>query len=116
MESLKKKMKKRLHDLLKQEDLKSSNKLIYSLRLNGEYQSKKRRIFSKIFKLDENNRCGFTMAKPRPIGTFKKEPQASMEILTKSLENFDPNAEVGKIFVVDIEFAAYDDPVKKDVQ
>ena len=39
-----------------------------------------------------------------------------MEILTKSLENFDPNAEVGKIFVVDIEFAAYDDPVKKDVQ
>ena len=36
-----------------------------------------------------------------------------MEILTKSLENFDANAEVGEIFVVDIEFATYEDPKKK---
>ena len=56
------------------------------------------------------------MTKPLPIGTFKIEPQVSMEILTKSLENFDENAEVGEIFVVDIEFATYDDPKKKDVQ
>ena len=48
-----------------------------------------------------------------PLEPLKKEPQASMEILTKSLKNFDPNAEVGEIFVVDIEFTAYDDLKKK---
>ena len=53
------------------------------------------------------------MTKPLLIGTFKKEPQVSMEILTKSLENFDAIAEVGEIFVVDIELATYDDPKKK---
>ena len=111
--SEKKKLNKRLYDLFKQEDLKSSNKHIYSLRLNGEDQSKKRKVFSKIFKLDVNNQYTFAMTNPLPIETFKKEPQASIEILTKSHENFNPNAEVGETFVVDIEFAAYDDPKKR---
>ena len=35
-----------------------------------------------------------------------------MEILNEAIENFDPNAKVGKIFVVDIEFDVYDDPRK----
>ena len=108
-----KKLNKRLYDLFKQEDLKSSNKPIYSLRLDTEDQSKKRRVFSKIFKLYENNQYGFAIRKPLPIGTFKKKPRASMEILTKSLRNFDPNIEVREISVVDIEFAAYDDPKKR---
>ena len=73
--------------------------------MDGEDQIKKRRVFPKIFKLDENNQYGFAMKNPLPIGTFKKEPQASMEILTKSLENFHPNAEVGEIFLLDIGFA-----------
>ena len=103
--SRKKKLNKRLYDLFKQEYLKSSNKPIYSLWLDhGEDQSEKRRVFSKIFKLDENNQYGFAMTTPLPIGTFKKETQASMKVLTKSLENFDPNADEGEIFVVDIVF------------
>ena len=80
--------------------------------MDGENQIKKGRVFPKIFKLDENNQYGFAMKNPLPIGTFKKEPQASMEILNKSLENFDPNAEVGEIFLLDIGFAGYNDPKK----
>ena len=102
-----------MYDLFKQEDLKNSNKPIYNLRLNGKDQSKKRKVFSKIFKLDVNNQNAFAMTNPLPIETFKKEPQASIEILTKSHENFDPNVEVGETFVVDIEFAVYDDPKKR---
>lgn len=36
-----------------------------------------------------------------------------MDILRKSVENFDSNAKIDKIFVVDIEFDAYDYPRKK---
>ena len=97
---------------LKKEDLKSSNKPIYKIHLDEEQERKGRRVFSKIFKLDENNQYGFAMTKPLPIGTFKREKEVNMEILNDAIENFDPSAKVGKILVVDIEFDAYDDPRK----
>ena len=56
-----KKLQQKLHDSFKQEDLNSFNKPIYNIRLDGEDQSKKRRLFSKIFTLDENNQYGFAM-------------------------------------------------------
>ena len=67
-------------------------------------------VFSKIFKLDENNEYRFAMTKPLPIGIFKKEPSVSMD---KSIGNFDPNAKIGEIFAVDIEFDSFDDPQKR---
>ena len=70
-------------------------------------------MFSKIFKIDENNQYGSAMTKPRPIGIFKEEPSVSIDILNKSIKNFHPNAKIGEIFVVDIEFDAYDNPRKK---
>ena len=109
----KKRLNQLLYDLFKQEDLNSFNKAIYSLRLDGETEVKKRRMFSKIFQLDENNQYGFAMTKPFPNGIFKKEPSVTMDILNKSIENFDPNAEIGEIFVVDVEFDAHDDSRKK---
>ena len=108
----KKKLNKELYNLLKKEALKSSNKPIYKIRLDGEQESKGRRVFSKIFKLVENNQYRFAMTNPLPIGTFKREKEANIEILNEAIENFDPNAKVGKIFVVDIEFDVYDDPRK----
>ena len=99
--------------MFKKEDLKSSNKPIYKIRLDEEQESKGRRIFSKIFKLDENNQHGFAMTKPLPTGTFESEKEANMEILNEAIENFDPKAKVGKIFVVDIdEFHVCNDPRK----
>ena len=61
MKKLKKKLQQKLHYSFKQEDLNSFNKPIYNIRLDGEDQSKKRRLFSKIFTLDENNQYGFAM-------------------------------------------------------
>ena len=99
--------------MFKKEDLKSSNKPIYKILLDEEQESKGRRIFSKIFKLDENNQHGFAMTKPLPTGTFESEKEANMEILNEAIENFEPNAKVGKIFVVDIdEFHVCNDPRK----
>ena len=108
-----KKLNERLYELFKQEDLKSCNKAICSLRLDGEEVSNKRRVFSKIFKLDENTQNGFTMKKPLPIGTFKKKAHVNMDISFNSIENFDPNAKASEIFVVDIEFNAYNDSSPK---
>ena len=56
------------------------------------------------------------MTKPLPIGIFKKESSVSIDTLNKSIENFDPNAKIGELFVADIEFDAYDDPREKNVQ
>ena len=103
----------RLYELWKGEDLRTKNKPSHNICLDGEEKSCKRRIFSKIFKLNENNQYGFAMTKPLPIGIFKKEAYVDMEVLNKSIANFDPNAKIGEIFVVDIEFNACNDPKKK---
>ena len=65
-----KKLMQELYDWWKNETLASCHKPIYSPGLNGEESPKKRRVFSKIFKLDENNQYGFAMTKPLPIGIF----------------------------------------------
>ena len=103
----------KLYSLWKEEDLKSCDKPIYNVRLDGEESSKKRRVFSEVFKLDENNQYGFAMTKPLPIGIFKKHSDPNMETLENSLKNFDPNAKIGGGFVVDIQFDAYDDSRKR---
>ena len=108
-----KKLMDKLYSLWKEEDLKSCHKPIYNVRLDGEESGRKRRVFSKVFNLDENNQYGFAMTKPLPISVFKKQSDRNMETLENSLENFDPNAKIGEVFVVDIQFDAYDDPPKR---
>ena len=103
----------RLHKLWKGQDFKTENKPIYNICLNREEKSSKRRIFSKIFKLYKNNQHGFAMMKPLPNSIFKKEEHVDIEILNASIANFDLNAKIGEIFVVDIEFNTYNDPRKK---
>ena len=61
-----------LIDLCKNEDRNNPHKVIFNLRLDGEEQSQPSRVFSKIFKLDENNQYSFSMTKSLPIGIFKK--------------------------------------------
>ena len=102
-----------LYKLWKGEDLGTKNEPIYNICLDGEEKSCKRKIFSKIFKLDKNYQYGFAMTKPLPISIFKKEAYLDMEILNKSIANFDPSAKIRDIFVVDIEFNAYNNPKKK---
>ena len=53
------------------------------------------------------------MTKPLPNSISKKEEHVDIEILNASIANFDLNAKIGEIFVVDIEFNTYNDPRKK---
>ena len=46
----------------KRDDLK----VVYSLKLDGEKKFSKKRIISKILKLDENNQYGYAMTRPMP--------------------------------------------------
>ena len=73
----------------------------------------KKAFFPKISKLNENNQYGFAMTKPLPIVIFKNEAHVDTEILNNSIKNFDPNAKIGEIFIVNIEFTAYYDARKK---
>ena len=104
----------KLINLRNEENKKSDHKLIYKIQIDREEMSKQRRVFSKIFKLDENNQYGFAMRKPLPIGIFKKKPSVTLELMNKTVKNCDLlKDKIGHIFVVDIEFVDFNDPVKK---
>ena len=92
--------------------MNSFNKPIYNVPLDGEDQSKKRRVFSKLFTLDENSQYGFAMTRPLLIGIFKKEAHVNMDILNNSIKNFDPNAKISEIFIIISGFTAYCDARK----
>ena len=57
----------------KRDDLK----VIYSIRLDDEKKFSKKRIISKIVKLDENNQYGYAMTKPMPTGCIKENNSPS---------------------------------------
>ena len=50
-------------------------KVVYNLRINNE--KVKKRVITKIPKLDENNQYGMTMAKPLPNGCIKDDKDIS---------------------------------------
>ena len=56
----------------------------------GNRRARRGEFLIKIFKLDENNQYRLAKAKALPIGTFKREKKANMEISNKAIENFDP--------------------------
>ena len=78
-----------------------------------EEQSQPCRVFSKIFKLDENNQYGYSMIKPLPIGIFKKKPFVDLDILNKAVHDFDPNTKIGHVFEVDIHFQEFNNPKRR---
>ena len=87
---------------MKNEDRNNADKVIFNLRLDREERSQPCRVFSKIFKLDENNQYGFVMTKPQPVWTFKKKTFFNLNILNKVVNDFDPSNKIGHIFVVNI--------------
>ena len=54
-------------------DQKQELKTMYNLKIDEEKQ--KKRIVSKILKMDENNQYGNAMTKPLPYGCIKKEKE-----------------------------------------
>ena len=78
-------------------------KVVYNLKLDGK-KAQKKRVITKILKLDENNQYGNGMTKPLPIGCIKDGNDLSWETFNILLEKVDFEDEIGHLFVVDIMF------------
>ena len=84
----------------KRDDLK----VVYSLKLNNEKTFSKKRVISKIVKLDENNQYGYAMTKPMPTGCIKENNSPSWLKFNLLLETVTLEDKIGHLFIVDIEF------------
>ena len=78
-------------------------KVVYNLKLDGK-KAQKKRVITKILKLDENNQYGNGMTKPLPTGCIKDGNDLSWETFNILLEKVDFEDEIGHLFVVDIMF------------
>ena len=78
-------------------------KVVYNLKLDGK-KAQKKRVITKILKLDENNQYGNGMTKPLPTGCIKDDNDLSWETFNILLEKVDFEDEIGHLFVVDIMF------------
>ena len=84
----------------KRDDLK----IVYSLKFNNEKKFQKKRVISKILKLDENNQYGFAMTKPMPTGCIKENNSPSWLTFNLLLETVTLEDKIGHLFIVDIKF------------
>ena len=64
----------------------------------------KKKVVSKIFKLDENNQYGNGMTKPLPTGCIKNNSDFSWETFNFLLEKVDFEDKIGHLYIVDIKF------------
>ena len=78
-------------------------KIAFDLKINKNIKQKKR-VITKILKLDENNQYGHGMTKSLPTGCIKDNSDLSYLTLSKLLESFDIEHKKGHLYVVDIEF------------
>ena len=64
----------------------------------------KKRIITKILKLDENNQYGNGMTKPLLTGCIKDDPDVSWETFNFLLKKVDFEDTIGHLYIVDIKF------------
>ena len=67
-------------------------------------QKVKKRVITKILKLDENNQYGMAMTKPLPTGCIKDDKDISWKTLNFLLETVSLEDKIGHLHIVDIEF------------
>ena len=78
-------------------------KVVYNLKL-GKNKTQKKRVISKILKLDENKQYGNGMTKPLPTGCIKDDSDISWATFNFSMETVDFKDTIGHLYIVDIEF------------
>ena len=83
-------------------------RIIYNI--NGE----KKRVISKILKLDETNQYGHAMTKPLPTGSIKDNPDLSWRTFNFLIESVSLEDKKGHLYIVDIEFD-YKNASKKQI-
>ena len=77
-------------------------KIIYNLKMNNE--KVKKRVITKILKLDDNNQYGNGMAKPLPTGCIKDSDDISWETFSFLLQSVSFEDTIGHLHIVHIEF------------
>ena len=77
-------------------------KIFYNLRRND--QKLKKRVITKILKLDEKEQYGNGMTKPLPTGCIKDSDDVSWITFNKLLESVSFDDTIGHLYIVDIEF------------
>ena len=85
------------------QDLTNKNlnyKVVYNLKMNNE--KVKKRIITKILKLDVNNQYGMAMTKPLPTGCIKDDKDISWETFNFLLETVSFEDKIGHLYTVDI--------------
>ena len=78
-------------------------KLVYKIKLDNQENYCKKRLITKISKLDENNQYGFAMTKTMPTGCIKENKPPSW-LKFNLLQEVDLDVPIGHFFVVDIFF------------
>ena len=77
-------------------------KIVYNLKINNE--KIKKRVITKILKLDENNQYGNGMTKPLPTGSIKDNDDISSKTFNFFLEKVSFGNTIGHLYIVDIKF------------
>ena len=77
-------------------------KIVYNLKMND--QKLKKRVITKILKIDENNQYGNGMTKPLPTGCIRDSDDVSWTTFNKLLESVSFDDTVGNLYIADIEF------------
>ena len=72
--------------------------------LNDQEKHERKRVMTKILKLDENNQYGYSMTKPSPTGYIKENKSFSCVSFNILIESVDLKDKIGHLFVVDIFF------------
>ena len=77
-------------------------KIVYNLKINNE--KIKKRVITKILKLDENNQYGNGMTKPLPTGCTKDNDNISWKTFSFLSKKVSFEDTIGHLYIVDIEF------------
>ena len=67
-------------------------------------KTKKKRVISKILKLDENDQYGNGITKPFPAGCIKDDSDISWATFNFLMETVDFKDTIGHLYIVDVEF------------
>ena len=78
-------------------------KIAYNLK-TADNQKAKKRVITKILKLDENNQYGHEMTKSLPTGCIKDNSDLSWKTFNLLLEGVSLEDRIGHLYIVNIEF------------
>ena len=81
-------------------------KLVYKVKFDDQKKHEKKRVVTKILKLDENNQYGYSMTKPLPSSCTKENKNFSWVDINILIESVDLADKIGHFFVVYILFDA----------